>query len=87
MYKFVSARVSVSVRTYVQHLSLGCAILPLTFVPSHDLTSAAEYAERREILDVLRPANRYGSYQGENKRIPTASENLSLFNTHSTVKD
>ena len=29
----------------------------------------------RYILDVLRPVNRKGSYQGETKRIPTTSKN------------
>ena len=41
-----------------------------------------------EILDVLRPVNREGSYQDETKCNPTTNENSdSLFSTDSTIED
>ena len=41
-----------------------------------------------QILDVLRPVNRDGSYQGEIKCILTTSTHFgSLLNTHSTIED
>ena len=47
---------------------------------------ALHWFQDRQILDVLHPVNREGSYQGETKCIPTTSSD-SLFNTHSTVED
>ena len=69
-------------------------ILLFLFFVSHSTRAARpvshDFLKDRYIgqLDVLRPVNREGSYQGETKCIPTTSQSSdSLLNTYSTGED